>query len=415
MRLFIAFLGVVVFFGCGKPLFQSKYTPGKDPNSQSELGIGTEPTDSNSEDSTGNTLPIESPLPTDGTSTDTDLTTDTQTSTDSATTTDTNTSTDPNSDSSTASETNTSTGTDVTTEPEESKYDKTFATGLDSCVADGLAEREIDKVFVERYSRTLSDFADQDRIGSLAEFNVLADLILRDIVNAGGLIDYQKLRTNLSQQWQLIRNAIPLLPLPDVNQHEAAMAFWVNTYNLVMIDFLVDLPDATTVPLDLFTQAKSIAGKSLTLNQIEKGILGMGGRPASPENEVPQELLLPTIEPRLHFALVCGAVSCPKLRNFLYTAENINAVMQENTYMFANDSEKHIRLDPFEGVNYVVYNELIFWYQDDFKQMFGENYAGITDYMFAGCRTDIDVIRDVLSNQPDLAYEDTYDWTVNKQ
>ncbi|MGM0906046.1 MAG: DUF547 domain-containing protein [Pseudomonadota bacterium] len=67
-------------------------------------------------------------------------------------------------------------------------------------------------------------------------------------------------------------------------------------------------------------------------------------------------------EPRIHAALVCAAISCPKLRAEAFTAENLNTQLDDQMLTFLNDRDKNGIDD--KG----IYLSKIFdWYRDDFN------------------------------------------------
>lgn len=71
-------------------------------------------------------------------------------------------------------------------------------------------------------------------------------------------------------------------------------------------------------------------------------------------------------EPRIHAALVCAAISCPKLRAEAYTAKNLNNQLENQMKIFLSDHDKN-GIDE-EG----LYLSKIFdWYRDDFDGLYG--------------------------------------------
>jgi len=80
-------------------------------------------------------------------------------------------------------------------------------------------------------------------------------------------------------------------------------AFYINSYNLLVIKTVVDNYPITK-PMDVpgFFDAikQKVGGKKITLNNFEK-----------------KEILQKFKDPRLHFALVCAAVSCPPIASLM--------------------------------------------------------------------------------------------------
>ena len=77
------------------------------------------------------------------------------------------------------------------------------------------------------------------------------------------------------------------------------------------------------------TVAYDIGGQVFTLNDIENGIL-RGNKPSMAtlyltpfgKNDLRLEHALTEVEPRIHFALNCGAKSCPPIKTF--TASDVD-------------------------------------------------------------------------------------------
>ena len=66
-------------------------------------------------------------------------------------------------------------------------------------------------------------------------------------------------------------------------------------------------------------------------------------------------------DPRLHFVLVCGAISCPKIASFAYTPENLEAMLEERTKLALNNDE-FIQVNdgnPLYFVGYAVLTALL--------------------------------------------------------
>jgi len=61
--------------------------------------------------------------------------------------------------------------------------------------------------------------------------------------------------------------------------------------------------------------------------------------------------------------LVCGALSCPRLRRELYSAEKLNSQLEEQGKLFLNNTQKN-RFDPENKIAYL--SEYFNWYKKDF-------------------------------------------------
>ncbi len=106
--------------------------------------------------------------------------------------------------------------------------------------------------------------------------------------------------------------------LPD---DAARIAFWVNVYNGAVRARLLADPAAYRRRLPFFaTPAVTVAGRRLSPNAIEQGLLrrsaflaGLGYLRNPRPSRFERLLRVERVDPRIHFALNCGARSCPPL------------------------------------------------------------------------------------------------------
>jgi hypothetical protein len=200
------------------------------------------------------------------------------------------------------------------------------------------------------------------------------------------------------------------------------IAFLLNVYNAYTLQTIIDnypikaagffkklthpklfaMPDNSIRQIDgVFDGIKhEVAGRELTLDEIEHGTL------RSDYNE-----------PRIHFALVCAAVSCPPLREEAYSGERLDEQLDEQGQRFLNDP----RLNRIEIDGGRVHLSKIFeWFGEDFHQFArdGVGYAG--DESINGVLTFVSrylLDRDVVFLEGGEYKVDflKYDWTLNDQ
>lgn len=188
---------------------------------------------------------------------------------------------------------------------------------------------------------------------------------------SGARIDYGALRTSPAyvkyqehhlSQLQLFNPQH--LPTPN-----ARRAFWINLYNVLVIDAViafdvhVGVTEGILGSLAFFRRAAyTVGGQRVSLDDIEHGILrGNRGHPLLPGPHFPsgdprQEWIIP-LDPRIHFALNCGARSCPPIRS--YVPEKLDAQLDLATRSFVEDS---VIVRP--GIVYL--SQLFRWYRADF-------------------------------------------------
>jgi hypothetical protein len=125
--------------------------------------------------------------------------------------------------------------------------------------------------------------------------------------------------------------------LPD---DDARLAFWIDIYNAAMQHQPSDDVGTWYGRLRLFRRrAITVAGQGLSLDTIEHGLLrgsrwklslGYGSNPRPSAFERAHRVS--RLDPRLHFALNCGAASCPPIA--AYAPDRINEQLDLATRSF---------------------------------------------------------------------------------
>ena len=100
------------------------------------------------------------------------------------------------------------------------------------------------------------------------------------------------------------------------------IAFWLNVYNARLLHALRDRPRAGHLfrHRALFRSSRyELAGRDYSLDQVEHGLLRANRRPpfalrrTIPPGDQRLDAAPAEADPRIHFALNCGAVSCPPI------------------------------------------------------------------------------------------------------
>jgi hypothetical protein len=133
------------------------------------------------------------------------------------------------------------------------------------------------------------------------------------------------------------------------------LAFWINAYNAFTIELI-----------DRHHERESIRNIDKTLGILKgKGpwqekIVRAGGALYTLD-EVEHGIIRKAFhEPRIHFALVCAAVSCPPLRSEAYTGERLEGQLQDQARTFLLSEPAKNRVDAAAGVVYL--SPIFGWY-----------------------------------------------------
>lgn len=143
------------------------------------------------------------------------------------------------------------------------------------------------------------------------------------------------------------------------------LSFWVNIYNaFILLEFYKISGDK---PANFFTKkCVPIAGQVMSFDLIEHGILrrskfkySLGYFNKLFVGKVEKRLRVNKVDYRIHFALNCGAKSCPPIA--FYTPENIEQELELATANYLeNESIYHA------GKNMVEIAKLMLWFRGDF-------------------------------------------------
>jgi hypothetical protein len=148
------------------------------------------------------------------------------------------------------------------------------------------------------------------------------------------------------------------------------LAFWINIYNCLIIQGIIalDVRQSVKEVTGFFGRiAYNIGGWLFTPDDIEHGILRSNTRhpygpwkPFLPWDGRRAFVIEPT-DPRIHFALVCGASSCPAIG--AYSPQAIEEQLTFAAQAFINDPA-HVAIEPEEGA--VRLSQIFKWYERDF-------------------------------------------------
>jgi hypothetical protein len=145
------------------------------------------------------------------------------------------------------------------------------------------------------------------------------------------------------------------------------MAFWLNVYNAYIIAILREQPDKFKDRGTFFTTKQiRIAQHILSFDDIENGIIrksqfkfGLGYISKIFPPKLERKLRVSERDYRIHFALNCGAKSCPPVR--VYKAETLDKQLQNATLSYLKEVVKY---EPSQ--NEVMVTPLMSWFRGDF-------------------------------------------------
>jgi hypothetical protein len=174
------------------------------------------------------------------------------------------------------------------------------------------------------------------------------------------------------------------------------LAFWINAYNAFTIDLINRHQERKSIrrigrPWSI--RFIRIGNRMYTLDDIEHRIIRKEFR-----------------EPRIHFALVCAAKSCPPLRREAYRGQHLDRQLDEQTLAFLTQMPEKNRVDVATGT---VHLSRIFAFRD-YEKDFGGTREAIGRFVAGYLRRAGQTAGAALleSGEFKLRYTD-YDWSLN--
>lgn len=197
-----------------------------------------------------------------------------------------------------------------------------------------------------------------------------ADLKARFIDTEKGVVRYKAIRGSEEfERYKNLTRRLQSFDLRTLQERKQKLAFWINIYNTAVIHGVIELGLEMSVRefRGFFNRvAYEIGGFRFSLNEIEHGILRGNQRhpygllkPFRRKDPRLEFIVFPH-DPRIHFALVCGARSCPPIG--FYEAEQIDFQLQLASESFINSSQ--VKILPQEGIVFI--SKIFKWYKTDF-------------------------------------------------
>lgn len=185
-----------------------------------------------------------------------------------------------------------------------------------------------------------------------------------------GTVDYHSLKNSEKYlEYKKLINSLINFDLSLLDSDDKKLAFWINLYNTIVIDSVVQLNIKNSVRevVGFFIKCKYKIGNMLfSADDIEHGILRANA--VHPFRKTRQfkfynrkkRLIVRKLDPRIHFTLVCGSRSCAPIK--YYDPEVINDEIDKAANNFINSSEVQI----FPDENRILISPIFKWYKNDF-------------------------------------------------
>jgi hypothetical protein len=222
--------------------------------------------------------------------------------------------------------------------------------------------------------------------------HALFDSLLRKYVNTEGMVDYK----GFIKDSVAFNSYLDLLSKNHPNEknwsRDERLAYWLNAYNAFTIKLICnyypvksikDVKKGIPLVSDTWTiEFIKIENRTYNLNNIEHNIVR------------------PTFnDPRVHFALNCASLSCPKLLGESYKADILQTQLDAQAKEFLRDTQRNKIIN----ANKAELSKLFTWFAGDFKKVAPSVVAFINKY------SDTKLVENAQIDYLE------YDWGLNEQ
>lgn len=203
--------------------------------------------------------------------------------------------------------------------------------------------------------------------------------LLQKHVSVNGEVNYKGFMADQSKLSEYISYLSANVPDKGWTQNET-LVYWINAYNALTVDLILkNYPVNSIRDIDKPWKQElwTLGNKTYSLDEIEHDIIRKMG------------------EPRIHFALVCAAQSCPKLYNKAFEVATLEEDLTRLTKEFLMDTSKNLITS-----NKLKISKIFQWFTKDFKTK-----GSLIDFL--NTYTEIDI-----SNKAKITYME-YNWALN--
>ena len=183
---------------------------------------------------------------------------------------------------------------------------------------------------------------------------------------------------------------------PSSLDEKERLAFWINAYNAYTIHLVNSHGERESI-----RNINKTLGIIKAMGPWKQEIVRAGGRTISLDHVEHEIIRKQFREPRIHFALVCAARSCPPLRREAYTGSRLEAQLEDQARLFIAGSPSKNRVDVARGT--VHLSPIFGWFKEDFGPDLGRFLAPY----FSGPE------RALLESGKFKVEETEYDWKLN--
>ncbi len=182
--------------------------------------------------------------------------------------------------------------------------------------------------------------------------------------------------------------------ISDYSRYEQR-AYWINLYNALTVDVVLDHYPVESI------RSISISPGFFSVGPWGKKLVRIEGEDLSLD-DIEHRILRPIWkDPRIHYAVNCASLGCPKLMPRAFTAANTEKLLELGAREFINSNHGA----RFDSGTRLIASSIYDWFQEDFGGTESGVIAHLRMYAHGPLREKLDNVSDV--------YRFEYDWTLN--
>jgi len=180
--------------------------------------------------------------------------------------------------------------------------------------------------------------------------------LLAKYVDDDGYVDYQSWHSSAADVKALVTymNSLSQANPQAESARDATLAFWINAYNAVTVHGILREYPTTSI--------RNHTAKVFGYNIWKDLQLYVDGHAHSLE-DIEHQILRKMSEPRIHFAIVCASIGCPRLLNQAYTTDDVRQQLEANAQDFFSRPQ-NFRFDA--QTRQFQLSEILSWFGEDF-------------------------------------------------
>lgn len=210
-----------------------------------------------------------------------------------------------------------------------------------------------------------------------------------------------------ARDWVAMKRVVQLLAEVDTSRlnRDQQLAYYLNLYNVTVVNLLTEnrhvksIRDLSTDPLIRFNIFKKdlvlTKAGNISLKRLEDELIREGFK-----------------DPRIHFAINCGARSCPPIRSEAFTGTRLNSQLDDQARAFFTHPTLGARLEVKADALIVHLTKIMdtgSWFGDDFEKWGG----GRISFLRKCLPTPKQRFLDTYAGRTELTF-DSYDWSLNR-